>query len=135
MERFQDHIVLFDGVCNLCTSAVQFIIRHDRRAVWKFVSLQSELGRRLCAEHGCDPDDMQSILLLKEGVAYTRSDAALEIAREFDGPWRLLTVLRIVPRAVRDWVYSALAQNRYQWFGRRDTCMIPTDDLRARFLS
>jgi predicted DCC family thiol-disulfide oxidoreductase YuxK len=131
----QDRIVLFDGVCNLCTGAVQFIIRRDRRAVFKFASLQSDLGRRLCAEHGGDPDAMQSILVLAGGRLYARSDAALEIAGQLDGPWRLAVVFKIVPRPVRDWVYSIVARNRYRWFGRREVCMMPTDDIVARFMA
>jgi predicted DCC family thiol-disulfide oxidoreductase YuxK len=129
-------IILFDGVCNLCQWAVRFIIERDPGAIFRFASLQSEVGQRLLAEHGLtispDPD---SIVLIAGGRAYTHTDAALRIARRLSGPWPLLWVFIGLPRALRDPVYRFIARNRYRWFGRQETCWMPTPALRARFLS
>jgi predicted DCC family thiol-disulfide oxidoreductase YuxK len=129
-----DKIVLFDGVCHLCTGSVQFIVRRDSGRQFRFASLQSETGRRLCAAHGLDPDAVTTVVLLDGGRAFTHSDAALRIARHLDGPWKLATVLRVVPRPVRDWLYRLVAKFRYRWFGKHETCWLPTQDLRSRFL-
>lgn len=132
-SKYQN-LILFDGVCNLCTSSVRFIIRHDREAVFKFLSIQSELGRELYSAAGFDPDDFNTLVLLTGGRTLARSDAALEIVKQFAGVWRMFAVFRIVPSPLRDWVYGVIARNRYRWFGRHDTCMIPTEDIRQRFL-
>ncbi len=130
-------IILFDGVCNLCNSTVRFVIKRDSSGHFRFAALQTEVGRRLCAEHGvaitstAAPD---SIVVLQDGRALLRSDAALAIAARLPLPWSLLRAFRIVPRALRDLVYRLIAHNRARWFGRRDTCMVPTNELRARFL-
>lgn len=135
MER--GPIILFDGHCNLCSGAVRFVIGRDPRAQFRFASLQSEAARRLCAEAGiaapiaAAPD---SIVLIAEGRALERSDAALAIAGRLGFPWRLLAALRIVPRPIRDAGYRFVARNRYRWFGRTDACMVPTPELRARFI-
>ena len=129
-----ENLIVFDGVCNFCTSSVQFIIRHDRGAVFRFVCIQSHLGREICRTAGLDPDDSQTFLVLTKGRALIRSDAVLEVAKRLGGMWRLLVVFIIVPRGLRDWAYSFGAKHRYRWFGRRDTCMIPSDDVRERFL-
>ena len=129
-----DNLILFDGVCNFCTSSVQFIIRHDRGAVFRFVSIQSDLGGKICRTAGLDPDDIQTFLVLTKGRALIRSEAALEVAKQFGGWWRLLVVFKMVPRGVRDWAYSVVARHRYRWFGRRDACMTPSADVRERFL-
>lgn len=130
-----EKIILFDGVCNLCSSSVQFIMRHDRRRVFRFASIQSDRGRELYAQCGLDPQAPDSFVLWTPQGALLRSDAALAIAREFGGPWRWLAALRIVPRFVRDAVYSLVARNRYRWFGKREECLVPTPELRERFLS
>lgn len=130
-------IVLFDGVCNLCSASVRFIVRNDPGARFRFASLQGDTGRRLCADHGVEapaeaaPD---SIVLLEDGRALVRSDAALAIAARLRFPWPLLGALRIVPRPLRDWAYRSVARNRYRWFGRTEACMVPTPELRSRFI-
>jgi predicted DCC family thiol-disulfide oxidoreductase YuxK len=134
MNQIPDNLVLFDGVCNFCTASVQFIIRHDRQAVFRFASIQSELGREMYRCHGLDPADIQTFLVLSGGRALVRSDAAIEVASRFGGALRLLAVFRLVPQALRDWIYSIIARNRYRWFGRTGACMIPTPELRERFL-
>ncbi|QDU96119.1 hypothetical protein Pla8534_39380 [Lignipirellula cremea] len=126
-------IVIFDGLCSFCSASVQFILKNDVRGKIRFAPAQSELGRTLLAKHGLDPDDAQSFLLIKADKAYVRSDAALEIARDL-GWWRWLRIFRILPRGLRDAMYSLVARNRYRWFGRRDTCLIPTPEQRSRFI-
>ena len=135
MDSPPDNLVLFDGVCNLCHASVQFMLRHDRRERFRFASIQSETGRKLLQAHKFDPDAASSFVLLTGGRVLLRSEAALEIARQFGGAWRLLGVFRFVPRSWRDGVYSRVARNRYRWFGRRESCLMPNDRLRERFLA
>ncbi len=128
-----DPIIVFDGVCNFCSSTVRFILKHDRTHRIRLAPLQSKAGAALYKSHGLDPDDAETLLLVKGGQAFVRSDAALEVATDL-GPWRWLRLFRVVPRPVRDWLYAILARNRYRWFGRRDSCFAPTPEQRARFL-
>ena len=129
-----DNLILFDGVCNLCANSVQFVIRHDPRGTFKFLSIQSDLGREVYRDAGLDPDEPQTFALVSKGQTLIRSDAAIEIARQFGGAWGLFAVFKIVPRGLRDWVYSQVASRRYKWFGKRDSCLIPTEEIRSRFL-
>ncbi len=127
-------IVLFDGVCNLCNSSVRWIIARDRQEVHRFASLQSEAGRRALREAGAPEALPDSIVLIDQVGVHTRSTAALRIARRLGFPWRLAVVGWVIPRFLRDWLYDFIARNRYAWFGRRESCMLPTPDLRRRFL-
>ncbi|MCH4823141.1 thiol-disulfide oxidoreductase DCC family protein [Gramella lutea] len=128
-------IILFDGVCNLCDGAVQFIIKHDKKDVFRYASLQSEIGKKLVAERGIDPEEIDSIMLIEPGVAYYRkSTAALEIARDLSGGYSLLKNFIFIPEIMRDGVYDFIANNRYRWFGKKEQCMIPTPELKAKFL-
>jgi predicted DCC family thiol-disulfide oxidoreductase YuxK len=124
-------VILFDGVCNLCNGFVQFVIARDPAARFRFAALQSASARRLLDGLSAVPD---SVVLVDGGRVYTRSSAALRIARGLPFPWSLARALIVVPRPLRDWVYDRVARHRYQWFGRKDVCMMPTPDLRARFL-
>lgn len=128
-------IVFFDGVCNLCARSVQFIIRHDATAYFHFASLQSEMGKQARAavrhEKGKFPD---SVVLLQDGVYYTGSDAALRIAGHLNGAWRLLSALRVIPRLIREPFYRVIANNRYRWFGKQESCWLPTPELKSRFV-
>ncbi|TRO66450.1 thiol-disulfide oxidoreductase DCC family protein [Christiangramia sabulilitoris] len=128
-------IVLFDGVCNLCNKAVQRIIKNDKKDVFRFASLQSDLGKKLVAERGMDPEEIDSIILIDPGVAYyKKSTAALEISRELSGGYSLLKNFLFLPEVIRDGIYDIIANNRYKWFGKKDQCMIPTPELKAKFL-
>ncbi len=127
-------IVLFDGVCNFCNGAVNFIIRHDDTGRFKFAPLQSEIGERLKREHSIAPDT-DSLVLVEDGQAYTHSTGALRIAKGLGGIWKLAYAFIIVPEPVRDWFYNTFAKNRYRWFGKKDVCMIPTPEIRARFVN
>lgn len=128
-------VLFFDGVCNLCNASVRFVIRHDRRGIIRFASLQSAIGQAAIAavlgKKGHVPD---SLILLDNGCYYTESDAALRVARYLDGGWRALYQLRMLPRLLRDAVYRLVSRNRYRWFGRKDACMIPSPELKQRFL-
>jgi predicted DCC family thiol-disulfide oxidoreductase YuxK len=128
-------IVLFDGVCNLCDGAVQRIIKNDKKDVFRFASLQSEIGKKLVAERGLDPEEIDSIILIEPGVAYYRkSTAALEISRDLSGGYSLLKNFLFIPEVFRDGIYDLIASNRYNWFGKKEQCMIPTPELKAKFL-
>jgi predicted DCC family thiol-disulfide oxidoreductase YuxK len=127
-------VILFDGVCNLCNHSVAFVIRHDPRGRFRFASLQSPTGQALLRRHGMDAANVFSVILVDGGRAFSRSPAAIRIAAELSGVWRLGAALWVIPRPVRDWMYEVVARNRYRWFGRRDACMMPTPELRARFL-
>lgn len=127
-------IVLFDGVCNFCVGSVNFIIRRDEDDYFSFAPLQSEAGRDLLSKHGVDPEETDSIVVIEEGRAFTHSDAALRISRRLGKGWPLLFGLRIVPRAIRDAFYRSFAKRRYRLFGKQDSCMVPTPEIRAKFL-
>ena len=128
-------IILFDGVCNLCNDAVIFIIKHDKNDQFRFASLQSEIGRKLMEERGIDPNYLDSIILIEPGVAwYEKSDAALEIAKDLNGIYQSLRIFKFLPRGFRNSVYKGIANNRYKWFGKKESCMIPTPELKAKFL-
>lgn len=135
MENAAPPVVLFDGVCNLCTASVQFIVARDPRGTIRFASLQSRAAGRLLAPLGVTPaPEPQTVLLLEDGRLYTRSTAALRIARKLSGLWPLLIVFLAVPRPLRDAVYDFIGRHRYRWFGRTEACWLPTPALRARFL-
>ncbi len=128
-------IILFDGVCNLCNNAVNFIIERDKNDVFRFASLQSEIGQKLTRERGINPEEMDSIILIEPGIAYyKKSTAALEISKDLSGAYSLLRHFSFLPEGFRDGIYSIIARNRYSWFGKKDACMIPTPELKARFL-
>lgn len=129
-------IVLFDGECGLCTRSVQFILRHEARPELRFASLQSKAGRQILAEHGVEGEcaDGRSVVLVSDGRVYTRSTAALQIAACLSGPWRLLRLLRIVPRPLRDLVYDWIARRRHAWSARADVCVLPGPEFVDRFL-
>lgn len=127
-------VLLFDGVCNLCNSSVQFILARDPKAKFRFASLQSDEGQELLQAFEDRPSDLSSVVLIEDGQLYARSDAALRVARQLSGGWPLLYAFIVLPRALRDAVYNWIARNRYRWFGKRDSCMIPSPELRSRFL-
>jgi len=130
-----DHpVLLFDGTCNLCNGSIQFIIPRDPAGKLRFAPLQSALGSRVRQAAGLSTDDLETVVLIEDGMAYTKSDAAIRVAEHLGGIYRLLSLGRLVPRGVRDRVYDFVAEHRYDWFGRKDQCMIPDDDVRDRFI-
>ena len=127
-------IILFDGVCNLCNSSVQFIIKRDKKNQFLFASLQSRTGQEYLRKFNLPADTFNSFLLVEDDHYYTRSASALRIARSLSGGWPLLYAFIIVPRFIRDAVYNLIAKNRYKWFGKQEACRVPTPDLKKKFL-
>lgn len=128
-------IILFDGVCNLCDSTVQFIIKHDKKDVFRFVAIQSEIGQEIIKHIGIDTAKTDSIILYEPGKAYYyKAEAALNIASSLSGVYSLLGVFKVVPKGLSNMVYDYIARNRYEWYGKKDACMIPTPELKAKFL-
>ena len=128
-------IILFDGVCNLCNASVQYVIKHDPQALFNFASLQGETGQQLLKEYNLPANELNSFVLIRDNKAYTRSTAALTVAKELAGITKLLYGFMIVPSFIRNAVYDLIAKNRYRWFGKKDSCMIPTAELKSRFLN
>jgi len=127
-------IILFDGVCNFCSASVRFIIKRDPHGRFKFASLQSAVAERLLKDYGIPSSDLSTIILIQNTTVFQQSDAVLEIVKRLRLVWPVLYIFKIVPRFIRDAVYSAIAKRRYKLFGKKDVCMIPTDDNKARFL-
>ena len=127
-------VILFDGVCNLCNSSVMFVIDHDKDGVFQFAAIQSEIGATLIAKFGVDTSKTDSILLIDQDKIYAKSTAALKIARQLSGGYPLLYICIIIPNFIRNWVYDLIAKHRYKWFGKKDACMIPTPELKNKFL-
>jgi predicted DCC family thiol-disulfide oxidoreductase YuxK len=127
-------LVLFDGVCNLCSTSVQFIIKHDPAGKIMFCSLQSERGQAILAYLGMKTDSFDTFVFIENGKAYTRSAGVLREISYFSGFWRYLSIFRFIPRPIRDFLYNIVARNRYRWFGKKDSCWLPTPELKARFL-
>lgn len=130
----QHAVVLFDGVCNLCTWTVQFIVPRDPDGYFQFASLQSPIGQQLLERHKASTTALDSVALIQDGQMYFKSDAALRMARQLGGIWPLAWVIHYVPRALRDWAYDWMAAHRYQFFGRRDVCLINIPSNTERFL-
>ncbi|WP_226388829.1 thiol-disulfide oxidoreductase DCC family protein [Penaeicola halotolerans] len=127
-------IILFDGVCNLCNGAINFIIDHDPKAYFKLGALQSDEGAALLEQYQIDRAFLDSLVLIENGKVFTKSTGALRIAKKLSGAWPLLYGLIIIPPFIRNPIYDWIARNRYKWFGKRDQCRMPTPELKARFL-
>ena len=129
-------LILFDGVCNLCNSSVLYVIKRDKKNIFLFAPLQSKIGQTVINEFNIDTEKTDSILLYqpKERKIYQKSNAALRIAKKLSFPTNLLAVFLIIPAFIRDWFYNYVARNRYKWYGKKDTCMIPTPELKMKFL-
>lgn len=127
-------ILLFDGVCNFCAWSVRFVIDRDPGRIFRFASLQGDTGRRLLSEHGINPDVIDSVVLVEDGKIWRESDAALRVCHHLRPPWNWFWTFHFLPRFLRDAGYRFIARNRYRWFGRMESCMVPTPEIRARFL-
>ncbi len=134
-EARESLIVLFDGICNFCNSSINFIIEHDRKNSFKFAPLQSEIGEKLMGKFELNSPLIDSVILIENDQAFTHSTAALKIARHLGGIWQLAYVFIVIPKFIRDFFYKLFAKNRYRLFGKRDACMLPTPEVRAKFLS
>ena len=129
------NILLFDGVCNLCNGFVQFVIKRDKNDKIKFASLQSEIGQKLLLQHQLPLNQFQSFVYIKNNKFILKSTAALTLMKDIGGIWQLFYAFIIVPKCIRDYVYSFVAKNRYKWFGKQNACMIPTKELMNKFLN
>ncbi len=127
-------IVLFDGVCNFCNGSVNFVLRRDPKGVFRFAALQSDSGRRVLEQAGIADHGLDGLVLVEGNEVSVKSTAALRISRRLGNLWPLTAVFLLVPRVIRDWAYDWFAARRYRWFGQRDECMIPTPEMRTRFI-
>ena len=140
MENSQKHInqsdsiILFDGVCNLCNGYINFIIKRMKSNSVKFGTLQSASGQELLEKNGMSKTTLDTVVLVQNGKLYTKSDVALKIAKEMKGGWPVFSVFSILPKFLRDAIYDIISKNRYRWFGKQDSCMIPTPELKSLFL-
>lgn len=131
--QIENPVIFFDGVCNLCNASVNFIIKRDKKKLFRFSSLQSDFASKALPESLTKEAELQSLVLLKDGIL-VKSTAALTIARELSGLWPILYVFIVIPRFIRHFIYDLIAKNRYNWFGKKDQCMIPTPELKERFV-
>jgi predicted DCC family thiol-disulfide oxidoreductase YuxK len=131
----ENPIILFDGVCNLCNSSVQFVLKHDKQKRFRFASLQSEAGQALLKKYQVPQTNFNSFVLIKNNNVFIKSTAALMVAKELQGAIKILYGFIIVPSFIRNGVYNIIAKNRYKWFGKQESCMMPTPDLQSRFLN
>lgn len=130
----KDRVVLFDGVCNLCTTWVQFLLRRDRKGLFQLASVQSQTGQALLRWAGLPTDHVDTMMLVEQGQYYLKSTAFLRIVRRFPWPWPVLSLGLLLPRFLRDWFYDRIARNRYAWFGKSEVCLLPTPEFQRRFL-
>ena len=127
-------IILFDGVCNFCNSSVNFIIRHDKKNYFMFAALQSEIGKELLKKYNLESIEVESVVLIENNHAFIQSTAALRFTKHLNGLYPLLYGLIIVPPFIRNGVYNWIAKNRYKWFGKKESCMIPSEEVKAKFI-
>lgn len=127
-------VILFDGVCNLCCGSVQFIIKRDKKKQFRFASLQSGFGKNVLHQFELNENNINSFILIKEGKLFTQSTAALKVAKQLSGAWKLLYCFIIVPSFIRNYIYSVIANNRYKWFGKKEACWLPDEDMKSLFL-
>ena len=128
-----NNIILFDGLCNFCDQSVQFIIKRDKHAQYKFTSIQGDAGQEIIKKHNI-PTGIDSLILIENDTYYYKSTAALRICKKLSGGWKLVSTLLIFPKPIRDSVYGIIAKNRYKWFGKKDQCILPPPEIRNRFL-
>lgn len=128
-------IIFFDGICNLCNSSVNFIIKRDKRNKFKFAAFQSDIGKKLLEKHNYSNKNFDTLVLLKDNTIHTKSTAALLISKELNSFWKLFYIFIIIPKFLRDYVYLYISLNRYKWFGKKDSCMLPSPEVKSRFLS
>jgi len=128
-------VILFDGVCNFCNSAINFVLKQDKKGVFRFAPLQSEAGRQLLHQYDLSIQEFDSFVLIDNGRVYKKSAASLRVMNHLPWYWKELQILRIIPTIFRDAIYDFIARNRYKWFGKKDQCMIPTPEMNGKFLS
>ena len=128
-------IILFDGVCYLCEASIVYVIKHDKKDIFRFVALQSDLGQRIVKHIGINSNHLESVVLYEPGISYYyKSSAVLEIAKGLSGIFTWATLFQILPTVLRDYVYDYVAKNRYKWYGMKEACLVPTPEVLAKFL-
>lgn len=127
-------VVIFDGVCNLCNSTVNFIIKHDKKNLFRFTMLQSEFGKSTLKHVGLKEKEFDTVVLLFNGTVYLRSEAVILILKMLGFPWSMMGIFRILSKKILDFIYFIISTNRYSWFGKRDTCIIPNESVKSRFI-
>ena len=135
LYSMHESVVFFDGVCNLCNGTVQFLLKIDKHQRLQFGSLQGETAKRILLTYQISPEKLSSIIFIHQNKVYTESTAVLEICKVIGGAWRLLYIFKVIPAFIRNGIYKRIARNRYQWFGKRSSCKIPTLSERGRFLN
>lgn len=130
----ENPLILFDGICNFCHYWVNFAIQRDSKKKLRFTSLQGETAKSILPAHSITPGSLSSVIFIDNGKAYTQSSAAIRICKHLNGGWKLLYGLMVIPKFIRDPVYNIIARNRYKWFGKKEQCMIPSPEVRERFL-
>ena len=128
-------IILFDGVCNFCNGAINFVLKQDKKGIFKFAPLQSEAGQMLLQHYNLSMKEFDSFILIDKGKVYKKSAASLRVMNKLPWYWKEAQILRMIPTAFRDAIYDFIAKNRYKWFGKKEQCMVPTPELRSRFLN
>lgn len=134
MSNHEEYIILFDGVCNLCNSSINFIIKHDPKRIFRYAAMQSGTGRKLKAQFKIQNDDPDTVILVKNNEVYEKSDAVFKILSKLPGAFKMLYLFIFLPRFIRDFFYDLIAANRYKFFGKKDTCMIPAPEIKELFL-
>jgi len=128
-------IILFDGICNLCESSVLFVIKYDKKDIFRFVALQSDLGIEIVKHIGLNPKHIDSVILYEPGISYFyKSAAAIEIAKDLGGFFHMGTLFKIIPNGLRNLLYDFIAKNRYSWYGKKESCWTPSNELKSKFL-
>jgi predicted DCC family thiol-disulfide oxidoreductase YuxK len=127
-------VILFDGVCNFCNGAINFVLKHDRKGIFRFAALQSEAGQKLLKQYHLSTNDFESFILLDDGQVYKKSSASLRVLNKLPWYWKEIQILKIIPRIFSDAIYDFIAKHRYKWFGKKEQCMVPTPEIRSRFL-
>jgi predicted DCC family thiol-disulfide oxidoreductase YuxK len=130
----ENPVILFDGVCNFCNGAINFVLKQDKKSVFRFAPLQSEAGRRLLQQYNLPTEEFESFVLIDQGKVYKKSNAALRVMNKLPWYWKESQIFRLIPTIFRDAIYDFIARNRYKWFGKKDQCMVPTAEMRSRFL-
>jgi predicted DCC family thiol-disulfide oxidoreductase YuxK len=130
----ENPVILFDGVCNFCNGAINFVLKQDKKGVFRFAPLQSEAGRRLLQQYNLPTEEFESFVLIDQGKVYKKSNAALRVMNKLPWYWKESQIFRLIPTIFRDAIYDFIARNRYKWFGKKDQCMVPTPEMRSRFL-
>ena len=134
MSEQDNPVILFDGVCNLCNASIQFVIKHDKKKLFRFASLQSSFGEKILTQNNLSADFFNSFILFEKNIIYSRSTAALLVAKRLSGFIKILYAFIIVPKFIRDAVYNFIAANRYKWFGKKEACWLPAPALKDLFL-